>query len=57
MVPEPPEPDDAEKKGTREFCHKEGITMKKHNCGNGFKGTLVKSHGVVFCGFCGHEFE
>ncbi|HLD83615.1 MAG TPA: hypothetical protein VI979_02060 [archaeon] len=27
-----------------------------HNCGNGFKGHIVKARGVSFCGFCGKEF-
>ncbi len=28
-----------------------------HYCGDGFKGRLVKSHRLTFCGFCGHEFR
>ena len=27
-----------------------------HNCGNGFKGQIVKTRGISFCGFCGKEF-
>ena len=35
------------------------VRMRKgniHYCGNGFKGQLVKTRGVSFCGFCGKEF-
>lgn len=31
--------------------------MKKHNCGNGYYGHLIRSHGIIFCGFCGKEFK
>lgn len=36
-----------------------GVGMKKklHNCGDGFKGHIVKARGVAFCGFCGKEFR
>ena len=43
-----------EKKGHRA---KEGGSMTKHNCGGGYVGHIVRSHGIVFCGFCGKEFK
>lgn len=30
---------------------------KFHYCGDGFKGHVVKAHGIIFCGFCGKEFR
>ena len=32
-----------------------GMKKEIHNCGNGFKGYLVKAKGINFCGFCGKE--
>ncbi len=28
---------------------------EKHRCGNGFEGEVIRSHGIIFCGFCGKE--
>ena len=28
---------------------------KKHDCGDGFKGVMVKTHGIAFCQLCGYE--
>ena len=36
---------------------KKNIYTKIHYCGNGFKGRIIESHGLKFCGFCGHEFK
>jgi hypothetical protein len=33
------------------------IQPRIHYCGDGFKGEVIKSHGIIFCGFCGKEFE
>lgn len=33
------------------------MRKKQHNCGGGFKGYVVKSRGIEFCGFCGKEFR
>jgi hypothetical protein len=30
---------------------------KKHSCGNGFKGDIIRAKGIVFCGFCGKELK
>ena len=30
---------------------------RKHSCGNGFKGEIVRARGIVFCGFCGKELK
>jgi len=30
--------------------------MKRtHKCGDGFLGSIIKSHNIKFCGFCGAE--
>jgi len=32
--------------------------MKKmHNCGDGFKGYIVKAKGIEFCTLCGKEIK
>ncbi len=31
--------------------------MRKHDCGDGFRGPVVRSHGITFCGFCGKELR
>jgi hypothetical protein len=31
------------------------MKKKLHNCGNGFKGHVIKAKGISFCGFCGKE--
>lgn len=36
---------------------KNSLGRKLHNCGGGFKGELVKTKGILFCGFCGQEFR
>ena len=28
-----------------------------HKCGDSFKGQIIKTHGIIFCGFCGSEFN
>lgn len=30
---------------------------KKHDCGDGFRGSVVNTHNIVFCSFCGHEYK
>ncbi len=30
-------------------------SFRKHDCGGGFNGQIVRSHGIMFCGFCGKE--
>jgi len=34
---------------------KKNIWKRVHYCGNGYKGRVILSHGIRFCGFCGHE--
>jgi len=29
----------------------------KHNCGDGYRGFIVKARGISFCGFCGKELK
>ncbi len=29
--------------------------MRKHSCGKGFYGEIIKTHGIAFCGTCGEE--
>ncbi len=29
---------------------------RKHSCGGGFWGEVIRTHGIKFCGFCGHEY-
>lgn len=31
--------------------------FRKHCCGDGFRGKIVRSHSIVFCGLCGHEYR
>lgn len=31
--------------------------FKKHYCGDGFRGKIVKSHSVIFCNLCGYQFR
>ena len=33
------------------------ITKLPHDCRDGFIGYLIKTHGIIFCGFCGTEFK
>ena len=33
------------------------VLKKTHYCGQGFRGVVVKTKGLVFCGTCGHEFK
>jgi len=40
----------------RKATIKTGKSSSLHNCGNGFKGQIVKTRGISFCGFCGKEF-
>lgn len=43
--------------GKRMFSTSKILRKKLHNCGNGFKGEIVKARGIVFCTFCGKEFK
>jgi hypothetical protein len=31
------------------------MRKNKHDCGNGFRGEIIKAKGIIFCGFCGKE--
>lgn len=31
------------------------MKKKLHNCGNGFRGYVIRARGISFCGFCGKE--
>ncbi|MEM7815177.1 MAG: hypothetical protein QXF55_02440 [Candidatus Aenigmatarchaeota archaeon] len=30
-------------------------SLGRHNCGDGFRGWQVQSHGLTFCNLCGKE--
>jgi len=57
LVYEQTKPEGFEKKGNKQNTMGYGEKMKKHNCGNGYYGYIIRSHGIIFCGFCGHEFR
>ncbi|MCX6818958.1 MAG: hypothetical protein NT129_03075 [Candidatus Aenigmarchaeota archaeon] len=33
------------------------VSKTIHQCGGGFKGQIIKTHGIRFCGFCGKELR
>jgi len=33
------------------------MSGKKHYCGSGFKGRVIRAHSIIFCELCGHEFR
>ena len=42
---------------SKRVSHSKMLRKKVHNCGNGFRGEVVKARGIAFCGFCGKEFR
>ena len=48
---------DMRKKRTRKSLIRRGLLGRFHECGNGFRGHIVKAKEIEFCGFCGKEFR